>query len=108
MIYTLTLNNGRILSGLRAAGDCYVSKTEIREDMFTGGLRHVVVTGTPDSAEEAGLGGSGTLTGAALGGIFTVDGEWYFWLVVPSEEELGRMQDRADIEYIAMMTEVEL
>ncbi len=76
--------------------------------MFSGKLDRVRVSVNPgsDAADYEGI--AGEHIAMELGGIFEADGEWYFWLREPDAQELARMKDRADIEYIAMMTGVEL
>ncbi len=106
MSYRVELSNGKVFSGLKMSGTCYVSPVEVKESDFAGGLRSVKVIHVsedePSHTEER------TLTGAELGGVFKCDGEWEFWFMERSAEEMARLQDRADIEYVAMMTGVEI
>lgn len=107
MIYTLTLSNGKVFSELRASGSCFVSKNKVAAEDFSGGLKSVTVRPIPETPDEdAGV--VQTLKACKLGRVFMVDGEYYFWLEVPTQEELGRLQDRADLDYVALMTGVEL
>ncbi len=107
MTYTITLSNGKVFSGLRASGSCFVSKNKVTADDFSGGLKSVTVLPVPETSDEdAGV--TQTLKACKLGKVFVVDGEYYFWLEVPAQEELERLQDRADLDYIALMTGVEL
>ena len=105
MSYTVELSNGKVFTGLEQNGTCYVSKVEVKASDFAGGTRRVkvkqIVEGQPTAMETE-------LECAELGSVFQVDGEWYFWFVERSAEELERMKDRADIEYLAMMSEVEI
>ena len=98
------LSNGKVFSGLELRGTCYVSKEEVKESDFAGGLRSVKEV----YVSEDGHREQTERVGAELGGVFKCDGEWYFWFLERSAEELARLQDRADIEYIAMMTGVEI
>ena len=108
MIYTLTLSSGKVLSGLKMNGGCFVSKTEVKAEDFSGGLKKVIVHGVGDTPEEQGIDVRTEMICCTLGDIFTVDGEYYFWLNIPSEQELESMKARADVDYLALMTGVEL
>ena len=108
MIYTVTLSNGKVFSGLRMSGTCFVSKSEVKAEDFSGGLKKVHVHAAGNSSEEAGLNETYELGYCELGGVFVVEGEYYFWLNEPDAAEVSRLKAEADIEYIAMMTGVEL
>ena len=107
MSYTIELSNGKVFTGLSLSGTCYVSKTAVKESDFAGGLRSVKVT-LNGEGEAAGMKVEQTLEYAELGGVFTVDGGYYFWFVERSAEEKALMKLQADTEYVAMMTGVEL
>ena len=108
MIYTITLSNGKVFSALKMSGSCFVSKTAVKAEDFSGGLKKVVVHGVGDAPEEQGLDVREELYSCELGGVFTVEGEYYFWLNVPTAQELESMKARADVDYLALMTGVEL
>ena len=108
MSYTLSLSNGKTFSGLDVNGNCFTSKVKISAEDFSGGLAHVTLSGEPDTDCGHAPFENGELPACRLGGVFFCDGLWYFWLMPYSEEELEHLQDRADIEYLAMMSEVEL
>ena len=105
MSYRVELSNGKVFSGLEMSGTCYVSKVEVKESDFAGGMRRVkvkqTVEGMPCPLEYE-------LECAELGGVFKNDGEWYFWFLERSAEETARLKLSADVEYVAMMTGVEL
>ncbi|MBQ7216811.1 MAG: hypothetical protein IJS39_12610 [Synergistaceae bacterium] len=107
MSYSVILSNGTELRDLRLSGNCFVSKVPVSAETFSGGLDRVTISGTQDGIEPCAY-ELGEHKAMELGRVFTVSGEWYFWLEEPSTEELRRLKDRADIEYIAMMTGVEL
>ena len=105
MSYTIELSNGKVFTGLSLSGTCYVSKTAVKESDFAGGLRLV-----KERHSEEGMPCEMVreMEHAELGGVFTVDGEYHFWFVERSAEEKALMKLRADTEYVAMMTGVEL
>ena len=108
MTYTVTLSNGKVFSGLKMSGDCFVSRTPVSRDMFDGGLSKVTVKGVPASDEKDILPVSYELKACEVACLFKSDGEYYFAVDAPDEKELALMQLKADIEYVAMMSEVEL
>ena len=107
MSYKVTLSNGVELKDLALNVNCFVSKSPITAQTFAGGLDKVVISGTSDGIEPCAY-ELGEHKAMELGGVFSVDGEWYFYLTEPSAEELEKLKTQADIEYIAMMTGVEL
>lgn len=108
MNITLTLNNGAVIRELDVNGDCLTSKAPITAEMFSGGLSKVLITCEGDDVLDYGRYHVGEHRGMSFGGVFKADELWYFWLEEPSAEELAMLQTQADIEYVAMMTGVEL
>ena len=108
MSYTVKLTDGTTLSGLRVSGTCFVSKEPVREEMFACGTKTVTIRGVGEDAVVESPYGAGEIEGLEFGRVFTVDGEYYFYFTRLSEAELAALRGRADIEYIAMMTGVEL
>ena len=107
MSYTVTLSSGIELKDLRQNGNCFVSKSPVREETFMGALDKVVISGEPDGMEPSTY-ELGEHKCMELGRVFKADGEWYFYLTEPSGEELEKLKVQGNIEYIAMMTGVEL
>ena len=109
---TVTLADGTQLSGLELNGNNFVSKTEVTADTFKGKLGRVIIEGDAE-ADEAGLIGEHhnmelvqvTHYTQATHGL--ADG-WYFALREIPAAELEALRNRGDIDYIAMMTGVEL
>ena len=105
MKYDVELSNGKKFSGLKMSGSCFVTEESVNESDFAGGLSLVKVKEYGDDGEvlleyEREL--------VELGGVFKVDGEMYLWFLERSEEEKARLKLSADVEYVAMMTGVEL
>lgn len=73
--------------------------------MFAGKLGHVVIEG-PDGADDAGL--IGEHEHMELIQIAHYADGWYFVIRDIPADKLEKLRDRGDIEYIAMMTGVEL
>ncbi len=103
--FTVTLADGTSIKGLGLNGNNFVSKTEVTPEMFAGKLGHVVIEG-PDGADDAGL--IGEHEHMELIQIAHYADGWYFVLRDTPTEKLEGLKNRGDIEYIAMMTGVEL
>lgn len=77
--FTITLNNGRQLSGITMNGSMYVSKSEITADILTkDALKTVAIVGD---------GTTTTLRNAVCDNILHWDEGWLFNLREPSELE---------------------
>ena len=108
MSYTVSLCDGTTFTGLKLSGTCFVSKQQITEAQFSCGTKYVTIQGVGEDANVGSPYGTGKVEGLEFGGVFSVDGEYYFYFTRLSEEQLAAMKNRADIEYIAIMTGVEL
>lgn len=99
--YTIILHDGTQIRNLRLNGNNYISSEEIRESMFENNMADVTIVD-----EETGV--SEVHGQMALVQITETNG--YYWFVIRdvSEEELRQAKVRADIDYIAMMTDVDL
>lgn len=108
MSYTLALSNGKVFTGLAISGTCFVSNSPVYEADFTGGMNRVVLSGTSDDEFSAAPYENGELPLVRFGRVFQADGKYYFYFEAVSSEELARESTRADVDYLAMMTGVEL
>lgn len=110
--FTITLADGTQLGGLEMNGNNFVSKMEVTADTFRGKLGRVVITGEAEY-DQAGLLGEHLNMELIQIAHYTqkkhglIDG-WYFVLKDIPAEKLERIQNRADLEYLAMMAGVEL
>ncbi len=114
--FTITLADGTQLKDLELNGNNFISKTQITEETFKGKLEHVIISTDAKidkkMLERQIIGGHERMelvqiahyTQAEHG---LADG-WYFILRDISADELEKMKARADIDYLAMMTGVEL
>lgn len=109
---TITVSDGTQLSGLGLNGNNFISPVEVTEETFRGKLGKVVISGNPETVEPGLIGEHEHMelvqiahyTQATHG---VADG-WYFVLREIPADELERLQARGDIDYIAMMTGIEL
>ena len=93
-------------------GNNLISKTKVTEETFRGKLSKVMITGDAE-ADEAGLIGEHHNMELVQVAHYTqathgmADGYYFVLRDIPADE-LERMQNRGDIDYIAMMTGVQL
>lgn len=97
-IYKITLDDGTVISGLHLNGNNFVSYSPITEDVFDGNLSKVII----DDGEQEEIHGPMRLIQ-----ISRIGQEYLFILDDVPEKELEQMKVRADLDYLAMMTEIE-
>ena len=86
-------------------GNNFISKAEVTPATFAGKLSKVTISGDAD-ADEAGL--IGEHSNMELVQIQKYGEEYWFILRDIPATDMERLQERADIDYIAMMTGVNL
>lgn len=101
--YTIILADQTELKNLHLNGNNFVSDVEVFEDQFRNNLSPVTIredtTGMFEEHPHMEL--------VQIAHYENLDG-WYFILRDISQKELDDMKLKADIEYLAMMTEVDL
>lgn len=98
-IYKVTLADGMVIDNLRLNGNNYISEKELSADMFLGNLGTVTINdGEKDVVYE----------NMTLVQLAKYDDEYWFILRTMTKKELQEIKNRSDIDYIAMMTDVEL
>lgn len=98
-IYSITLADGKVLSNLRLNGNNFISLNPIYEETFSGNLSKVVIS---DGEHEE------IHNFMELVQIVKMGKEYWFVLRDLSTAELSQMRMQSDIEYISMMTGVDL
>ena len=110
--FTITLADGTQLTGLELNSNNFVSSKEVTEDTFRGKLSKVTITGDTE-ADDYGLIGEHKHMELISVAHYTQavhgckDG-YYFVLRDIPHTELERLQTRGDIDYLAMMTGINL
>ena len=104
-MYTVILDDGTTFTGLTVNGSYFVSQREVTRGMFSKwrGSYKVLCDGEDDT-----YGLAGEHSGCVLSDLRSGAGGYYFALGEVDAVMLERERVRADIEYLAMMTGVEL
>ncbi len=97
--YTITLNDGTKIENLRLNGNNFISAAPVTKNMFDGNCSEVTIS---DGETET------TYKNLDLVQITAIGGEYWFVLRSLTNDELFRIKMQSDIEYIAMMADVEL
>ena len=108
MSYSITLKNGKKLSGLNISGTCFVSSAAVSEEFFDGFGGRFTLSYSGEAEKFCAPYPEGEVVNVNLGRIFQLEGKYYFYFEQMSSEQVALMQLQADIEYVAMMSEVEL
>lgn len=95
----IVLSNGREIANLKMNGNNFISRTAVTDELFEGGLSPVRID--RDGVQEIH-------SNMELVQITQVDGEYWFVLRDIPQKELDDIQIRADVDFIAMMTDIEL
>lgn len=106
--FKVTLSDNTVYDNLIKNGSYFITQEEITEDNFKGKLSTITINttikyddGTTTETEEV-------LTDCDILPILIYDKDYWFAFRQKSSQEIETMKTRSDIEYIAMMTEVDL
>lgn len=94
-IYSIMLADGTVLTNLTVNGNNYISQEAVTEEIFNGNCSPITIN---DEVHE----------NMELVQITKMSGEYWFVLRDVPQEELNRIKLRSDIEYVAMMSGIEL
>ncbi len=97
--FKLILSDGSEIEHLRLNGNNFISDTKLTEDMFAGKLSPVTICDEKGQEEHEHM---------ELVQLVKMGQEYWFVLRDITEKELADIQTRADIDFIAMMTGVDL
>ena len=98
--FKIVLADGTSLEGLGLNGNNFISSKKLTEDTFEGNLSHVVIEDSEGNTEEH--------DNMALVQIAKYGKEYWFVLRELSAQEIRGAKTQANIEYIAMMTDIDL
>ena len=110
--FKITLADGTQLSNLKLNGNNFVSKAEVTADTFRGKLSSVTIEGDAET-DMFGFIGEHVLMELVQIAHYTqavhgCEDGYYFLLRDIPKGEIEALKNRGDIDYIAMMTGVEL
>lgn len=98
--FKIMLADGSSLEGLGLNGNNFISSKKLTEDTFEGNLSHVVIEDSEGNTEEH--------DNMALVQIAKYGKEYWFVLRELSAQEIRDTKTQANIEYIAMMADIDL
>lgn len=99
MIYKITLADGTVIDNLKMNGTNFISSVEIDESVFDGNLLEVTINdGEKDEVH----------SNMELVQITKMANEYWFVLRDIPRTELAFIKMQSDIEYVAMMAEIDL
>lgn len=101
--WKITLSDGTQLTDLRLNGNNYISEVKLTEDDFKGKLSKVTIEGSEDGQEI-----KQEYEHMELVQIVQYENEYHFVLRELSAAELKEIKMQSDIEYLAMMTDIDL
>lgn len=101
--WEITLSDGTTIENLRLNGNNFVSETEIKKEMFDGKLLKVTIEGIEDGKKVVN-----EYKNMELVQIVHYEDGYYFVLRELSQEEINMAKIQGNIEYLAMMTDVDL
>jgi len=102
-LWKITLSDGTQLENLKLNGNNFISETKITEDDFKGKLSKVTFEG---KIEEENF--KKECNNMELVQITHYEDGYYFVLREISQEKLDKLKMQSDIEYLAMMSDIDL
>lgn len=103
-MYKITLSDGTVIDNLSMNGNNFVSATELTEADFEGKLSPVTITDLETGQSEV----HEHMELVQIVNTYYTEGNWYFVLRDLTEDELWRAYVMGNIDYLAMMSDVEL
>lgn len=97
--WKITLSDGTKLENLGLNGNNFISGAKITEDDFKGKLSKVTIEGKDFKQEYNNM---------ELVQIAHYEDGYYFVLREIPQEELGKLKMQSDIEYLAMMSDIDM
>lgn len=98
-LYTVILHDGSTIEDLRKNGDNYISKKELSPDIFSENLIEIIEV-SDDKTEHYYM--------MKLAHLTKTGDEWWFSFIPLNNYELLEIKIKSDIEYIAMMTDIDI
>lgn len=103
--YSITLSNGIIINNLRINGNIFITDEYIDLQYFEKTFPKITVDTPNIEGDEYEM---AIYENAYLYLVSNMEKETWFALATKTQEELQRTKLRSDVDYIAMMTDIEL
>lgn len=103
-IWKITLADETVIENLTLNGNNFVSEVEITENTFKNNLSKVIIEGINEEGQTV----KEEHKHMELVQIVKYDDGYYFVLRDLSQDEINKMKMQADIEYLAMMSDIDL
>ena len=100
-IYTITLTDGTVLSDLKLINGSFYSEQPITAGIFKNNLTNVTISGGEITEIHKQM-------KLANDFVFQTEESWHFTLSDVPEDEIKMNKLRSDLEYLAMMSDIEL
>lgn len=101
--WKITLSDGTQLKDLKLNGNNFISEEEITKDIFDGKLSKVIIEGKENEQDI-----KREYERMELIQIVHNEDGYYFALRELSQDEIDKQKIQGDIEYLAMMTDVDM
>lgn len=98
-MYTIVLENGTTIQNLHLNGNNFVSQNPINPEIFDGNLGVVTISNGETEEIHHNMG---------LVQVTQMEDEYWFILRDIPENEIANAKLRSDIDYLAMMTDIEI
>lgn len=99
--YTITLTDSTVLNNLKLIDGIFYSEQPITAGIFKNNLTNVTISGGEITEIHKQM-------KLANDFVFQTEGLWHFTLSDVPEEEIKMNKLRSDLEYLAMMSDIEL
>lgn len=98
-IYTITLKDGTRIENLRMNGNNFISQEQINPEIFDGNLGEVTINDGENDEVHENMG---------LVQVTQMGDEYWFVLIDVPAYEIANEKLRSDLDYLAMMIDVEI
>lgn len=98
-IYTITLKDGTQIENLRMNGNNFISQEQINPEIFDGNLEKVTINDGENDEVHENMG---------LVQVTQMGDEYWFVLIDIPASEIANEKLRSDLDYLAMMADVEI
>lgn len=99
MLYNIVLEDGTKIENLRMNGNHFISEEELTEELFDGNLSNVVISDGDNEVVHDHM---------MLASLKEIDMEYWFVLIDIPKSQIAIDKIRSDIDYLSMVSGIEL